>query len=78
MNKRKSIGVRGSYKKKKKKDEASMMRDRFFTLALLKEHLLQCFTDEEVNAVNESRDGKFALYREIHIVFHISFHKSQK
>lgn len=59
------------------------MRDRFFTLAplritTLKEHLLQCFTDEEVNAVNESCYGKFALYRETHIVFHISSHKSQK
>lgn len=59
------------------------MRDRFFTLAplritTLKEHLLQCFTDEEVNAVNESCYGKFALYRETHIVFHISSHKFQK
>lgn len=67
----------------KRKDEASKMRDRFFTLAplrmtILKEHLLQCFTDEEVNTVNESCYGQFALYREIHIVFHISFHKSQK
>lgn len=68
---------------RKRKDEASMMRDRFVTLAplritILKEHLLQCFTDEEVNTVNESCYGKFALCREILIVFCISFHKSPK
>lgn len=49
------------------------MRNRFFTFAplritTLKEHLWQRFTDEEVNALNESCYGKFALYREIHIV----------
>lgn len=73
----------GLVKKKKKKDEASMMREWFFTLAplqiaILEEHLLQCFTDEEVNTVKESCYGRFALYREIHIVFRITFRKSQK